>query len=167
MTEPKKADYTKSADRLCNPPEILAKLQELRVANTERENLEVLLRDNENYKMLRETQKSLFNLVEQIKEMIDAQGSYQDLDAGDYALKQRKTSVSYDPAKVKEFIRDYAGVVIELNVNKPKLEGLRKAGLVSQEDLDRCSDTTESFAYIIKAGGNQPKQDSPQAEVQQ
>jgi len=152
MGNAKKTDYSNSAVQLCNPPrvaEFLAHLIELKHEEA------IMLMEIERTSLFKEltAKRNVIAAQEQfIRQAIDEQGSYQDLDAGNYAIKQRKLSVTYIASKVREFLRDYADAVIEEVVSRVKLEGLRKGGLVSQDDLDRCADTTESFAYIIKTG---------------
>lgn len=150
MVEKKKSDYTNSAVNLCNPPELKSLLTDMARLKHREATLQTQLHETQLYTELIARQNDIAVCEHSIREAIDAHGSYQDLDAGDYAIKQKRLSITYVVAKVREFIRTYAEAVIEEAVSKPKLEGLRKGGLVTQEDLDRCAETTESFAYVIK-----------------
>lgn len=164
MVEKKQSDYTKTAVNLCNPPEIktlltdLSKLKHLEAAQ------EAELRKTQLYAELAGNKDHITALEHAIRTAINAHGSYQDLGTGDYAIKQRRLSITYIPGRIREFLRDYADAVIEEVVNKKKLEGLHKGGLVSQGDLDRCGESTESFAFIIKAGLFGPEQGKPKPE---
>lgn len=151
MVDKKKTDYTNSAVNLCNPPQLQSLLIDLALLRGAEAILQTELEKTPVFSSLKAKQGEITFLSTTIREAIDAHGSFQDLDTGTYALKQRKISITYIASKVREFLRTYADAVIEEVVSKSKLEGLRKGGLVSQADLDRCADTTESFAYIIKA----------------
>ena len=150
MIKMKKIDYTNSAVNLCNPPELRHLLLELRALKAQENALQTELEWTKPFSDLRAKQEEIANLEKSIREAIDSFGSYQDLDTGDYAIKQKKLSITYVVSRVKDFLRTYADAVIEEVVSKPKLEGLHKGGLISQADLDRCSEYTESFAFIIK-----------------
>jgi len=151
-------DYSNTAVNLCNPPELktlLANLAPLKALETV---LQADIAATPSSIQLALLQKEIAESEGKIRIAIDIFGSFQDTEAGVYAIRQRRISVTYVASRVKEFLRSYATAVIEEVVNKSKLEGLRKGGLVTQEDLDRCSDTTESFAYIIKAAVPESKQ---------
>lgn len=150
MIQMKKIDYTNSAVNLCNPPELKSLLTNLARLKQRETACREALQKTALYTQFAISQNDTKECEDALKAAIEAHGSYQDLNAGDYAIKQKKLSVTYIASKVREFLRTYADAVIEEVVSKPKLEGLRKGGLVSQADLDRCADTTESFAYIIK-----------------
>jgi len=152
MSGTKNADYSNSAVNLCNPPELHSLLCALSILEAEEFNLTVELERTDTFQILKTKREEIASLLDTIRETIEAKGSYQDPDAGEYALKQRKLSVTYIAGRVREFLRDFADAVIEEVVNKKKIEGLRKGGLISPDDLARCSETTESFAFIIHVG---------------
>ncbi len=93
-------------------------------------------------------------VCEVLRTIMDEQGSYQDVEAGMYAVKQRKVSISYDPQVFRAQYPDYAPAVIKETVDTTKLNGLIKGGLLTPEDLEKqgVSSKSESFAYIIKTG---------------
>jgi len=160
MAETKQRDYTKSAVNLCNPPELAPLLTDLARLNHRAATLQAELEKTQIYTELTARQKDITDCRQSIQKAIEAHGSYQDLDTGTYAVKQRKLTITYAVSKVREFIRTYAEAVIDESVNKTKLEGLRKGGLVDQADLDRCADTTETFAFLIKVPETQPQQET-------
>ena len=150
-------DYSKSAVNLTNPRELkdalgaqgermldLARLQEKIDACVPSE-LKVELAN---------LQKEIVAENEGIRGYIDTLGSYQNVEAGMYAVKQRKVSISYDPQVFRAQYPDYAPAVIKETVDGTKLNGLIKGGLLTQEDLEKkgVSTKSESFAYIIKTG---------------
>lgn len=159
MAERKKTDYTNSAVNLRNPPELKPLLTDLARLKHRHATLQVELQLTQLYTEIVARLNDITDCENAIREAIETYGSYQDLDTGDYAIKQRKVSITYIVARVREFIRPYADAVIEEVVSKGKLEGLRKGGLVSQEDLDRCADTTASFSFIIKVADPQLQQE--------
>ncbi len=149
----KNTDYSASAVNLCNPPEVKELLERLRVRQSEltavAEKIEACVPV--------ETRKErdfitgvIGELEKTIRERIDLLGSYQDLVTGEYAVKQRKESITYLPDKIKSVLPKFASAVIEESVNKKALEGLLKGGLVTSEQAKECSIASMSYAYIIK-----------------
>ena len=158
MTETKtkkNPDYTASAVNLVNPPEVEALLtnwhQEQQALN------EVLIEIEKNVpqqlKVERDlTETRLVILVQAIKDAIDSQGSYQNTEKGEYALRQLKRTKLYSASVFEVCFPEYAQAVLTKSVNVPVLEGLIKGNLLSEEGLRRAHiiEDKESFAYIIK-----------------
>lgn len=159
MAEKKNIDYSKSAVNLTNKAEIeisLIALSGLKAKIVEVENkIESLIPQE-----LKDTLASLKTQKEAcengIKSEIESLGSYQDLDRGLYALKQRKVSVieSYNATKFEEKYPKFKDAVLTKVVNVPTLKALIKADQISEEGLitDGVLTVTreESFQYIIK-----------------
>ncbi len=148
----KNNDYSATAINLINPPEIKAKLAELHAAQSNVAQLDAVLQAMPEYEDMKRFEEKVVNLNLEIHVMIDALGSYQDTEGGEYALKQRKISKAYDAARFKANYEKLAPAVIMETVNVKALEGLIKGGLVTEQDLDTHNVIikTESFAYIIK-----------------
>lgn len=150
-------DYSKSAVNLTNPPE----LKDFLLAQKSRLSALAQLQEKIDACIPREL-KAEFERVQNeiavedkgIRGYIDTFGSYQDVEAGMYAVKQKKVSVSYDPQVFRAQYPDYAPAVIKETVDTAKLTGLIKGGLLTPEDLEKkgVSMKSESFAYIIKTG---------------
>ena len=89
---------------------------------------------------------------EAVRTDIEQYGSYQDLDKGWYAVKQRKISKSYNAEKFEAIYPQYSPAVIIKAVDTTKLNGLIKGGLITNDELilHAITKETESFAYIIK-----------------
>ncbi len=148
-------DYTKSAVNLCNPKEIETLLYQYqsKVAEYDEVNesiekvIPAVLLEKRN---LVEVEKD--KLHEQIKLKIDELGSYQDIDTGLYAVKQRKISKSYDAEKFDSTYPEYSKAVIIKAIDTTKLNGLIKGGLITEPKLKEQSilKETESYSYIIK-----------------
>lgn len=145
MTKAK--DYSETAEKLCNPPEIGAKLKELKCIQGEINILKSDLENNELYRILQEKISAGVELTALIRGMIDTQGSYQDTENKYYAVKFRRTSRSYDPETFKTNFPKFTGAVIEESVNVEALEGLIKGKLITEEELKETKVTIESYSY--------------------
>lgn len=148
-------DYSNSAVNLTNPPQVVESL----LAQRERQLRLADLQDKMNACIPNELKVELANLQKEIatenegiKGYIDTFGSYQDLERGMYAVKQRKVSVSYDPQIFRVQYPAYAPAVIKETVDTAKITGLIKGGLLTPEDLENkgVSMKSESYSYIIR-----------------
>lgn len=103
---------------------------------------------------IRCTEEMVKNFYDDVRQAIGEFGSYQDVEHGVYALKQRKVSVSYDAARFEYLYPQYAPAIIVKAVDAAKLKGLIKGGLLNEEDLKHPDvgivKETESFAYVIR-----------------
>ena len=90
--------------------------------------------------------------TEAVRADIDIYGSYQDVEKGWYAVKQRVVSKSYDPEAFEKAYPQFAPAIIIKCVDSVKLNGLIKGGLVTEADLKEKAviRETESFKVIIK-----------------
>ncbi len=157
MSENKKAkanpDYSASAVNLTNDKRLEDLLDRLRIQEGELEEseaeVEALIPDPLK-ETLYLTKKQIKNLTDDIRQTIDEFGSYQNVDIGAYAVKQRKESITYLPEKVKTILPDFALIVIEESVNKKAFEGLVKGGLITEAEATQCGIVAMSYAYIIK-----------------
>jgi len=149
----KNADYSASAVNLTNDPDVAAFYFQLKQAMAGLDAANTAIEASVPESLLSERTKlegEVERLQRELRLAIDAKGSFQDVPVGYYALKQRKVSVTYSPQGVRDAMPDFAKAVIEETVNKAKVEGLLKGGLISQAQVDKASSKTESFAYIIK-----------------
>ncbi len=149
MVEKKNPDYSESAVNLCNPSELLELLKTRQQIMAEISTLDAVLRAYPEYENMIARQEELSKLETTIRSEIDVHGSYQDTFNGVYAVKQIRKTVSFLAEKIREVIPHYAEAVID-GVNKTKMNGLLKGGLITQEQADKCSITKEDYAYIIK-----------------
>jgi len=109
----------------------------------------------DSYKALKEAEQSISDTKAQIRAMIDALGSYQDLKAGHYALKYRRVSKEYHADKFAGNPYDqYRPAVIAEAINVQALNGLIKGKLLDEADLIQHGIITEkeNFAIVIKVG---------------
>lgn len=152
MPEKKPVDYTNSAENLCNPEEIGTKLVELSYLKGKQRQAEQILADMTTYKELQETLKLISDTIAQIKDMVDAQGSYQNLEEQLYAVKYRRISKSYRAQPFIENYPKYAPAVIVQSIDVKILDSLLKGGLLNIEDLKDKGVVEEivSFAYYVR-----------------
>jgi hypothetical protein len=150
MTEKRNADYSASAVGLGEHASVKIELDAYIAFKDDEERLRGVVESMPEFKAWVEAGTKANNQKTKVQMEIDGYGSYQDIESGHYAVKQRRLSVSYLPEKVKQFTPDFAKAVIEEVVNKTKVEGLIKGGLITKEQVDLISDKSETFAYIIK-----------------
>ncbi len=148
------ADYSSSAVNLTNPPqigELLAQLHaeqaELAVLQDEmQKSIPQLLKDK-----AESVNKDITESDKAIRVAIDMFGSYQDTDKGEYAVKQRKESITYKSELARQYLESKAlNMVLIESINTKALEGLVKGGIVTPEQARQCGEVKESFAYIIR-----------------
>lgn len=142
-------DYTSSAVDLNNPPELAELLKQRRYIESRILGAKLMAG-------LPDMEKELDALDIKIRQSIDTLGSFQDTELGMYALKQRRQSIIYSPAKIREYLpAKYAEAVIDEHVNDKVLTSFIKGGQISDEIVPLISeDTRETCAYIIRTGVN-------------
>lgn len=154
MAEKKNPDYSASAVNLCNPPEVkdllFGQLQRL-------VSLEDMRMRADSYipaELKAEIAKLEAEIVAEdkgIRGYIDTFGSFQDIEAGHYAVKQRRESITYQPTLVRRNLpENVAAMVIVETVDTKKIDGMVKGGFITTEDAKKCGEVKEMFAYIIK-----------------
>ena len=148
----KKADYTNSAVKLCNPDQV----RDLTVEKRRLENLvaacQEKLKTNKAYLQLQDHERALGEIAGKIKKAIDDFGSFQDIEAGVYALKYKRISKVYHVDPFKEHYAKYATAVVEETINAKALEGIIKGGLIEEADLKMHKVITEDvgYAYYVR-----------------
>lgn len=157
MVEPKEKakkapDYTNSAVNLCNPSEVGDKLIELHAMQGRIASLEADLEKNEFYLELQKCHNLVADMTAQIKDMVEAQGSYQDISNSLYAVKYvRKTKVFHVDA-FKEHYPDHISSVIEEVINIKVLDGFIKGEIIPEADLRMHKVITDdvSYAFVVR-----------------
>ena len=160
----KNPDYTESAINLTNPEKVMALMSELALQQVTLESCQAKadalipkkLRDE-----MAESERIIGVITGLVRDKVNEEGSYQDIELGIYAIAQRKVSVTYDPVRAKAAIPDYAKAVIKETVDKTAIKGLLKGKLISQAQVDEFSDEDETTAYIIKNVGPDAVIDDP------
>jgi len=137
-TEQKKKNPVYQAVNQTNAPEVKDALDELHVMQSDLESVKQDLMNcmPELYENMESLQRSVIKQTARIKELIQTHGSYQDAEAGEYALiYERKTPV-YDAQAFKARYPQFIPAVIVEAVNPDALKGLIKGGLLKQEELE-------------------------------
>lgn len=150
-------DYSKSAVNLTNSTKLSLDLEVLERYQKEKTDIEAHIESlipQDLKDALSNTNQCIGEITRVIKEDIEISGSYQDIQKGWYAIKQRKVSTSYDAGAFETNYPIYSPAVIVHAVNEDALKGLIKGKLISEADLKAKGVTkeAESFQYYIKAG---------------
>ena len=155
MAETKKLDYSASADNLRNDPKLgimLLKLHErqgalVAIKEMAQSHIPQAVRDG-----ILATEAEIANLEKSIRTGIDILGSFQDVEAGLYAIRQRRVSLSYDAQAFKAAYPPFATAVMTETVNVKVLEGLMKGKILTAEDLKEKGVSKESvnYRYIVE-----------------
>jgi hypothetical protein len=155
--EKKNTDYSASAVNLCNPPEVGEVLRGQIARQLTLKQLKQQADDCVPEELRQKIQALGDEIVKEndgLREYIDTFGSYQDLELGIYAVKQRTVSKSYNAVAFERIYPQYAPAVIIKAVDTTKLNGLIKGGLLNEDDLKHPDmgviKETESYRYIIK-----------------
>lgn len=150
MTKAK--DFSASAVNLCNPPEIGSKLAELHDAQARADTLDANLKAIPEYEELQAQQKLVADITAQIKDMIDKQGSYQDLDNERYGVKYARASKIYHLEFFKKHFPKFVELCVEEVINVRALEAQVKGKLITEEELEAKSVLTKeiSYAYFVR-----------------
>jgi hypothetical protein len=154
MSEKKNTDFSSSAVNLTNPPEV----KEVLYAQVKRVTDLDALRDRADAFIPDELKEMILKLESEIgvedksiRGFIDTFGSYQDLELGRYALKQRRESVTYKPELARKILPgNLASFAIMEVVDVKAIEGLVKGKIITPEQAKACGEVHESYAYIIK-----------------
>lgn len=147
----KNIDYSASAVNLMNSPILGQKLCYFKKAQEIADAFQKTLEETGPYRALVKCQDDIAEVREEIKALIEEQGSYQDVEAGMYAIKQRRESITYKPELVRQYAPSkIASFVIIESVDSKALDALVKAGQITPEEARQCGEIKESFAYIVK-----------------
>ena len=152
----KNTDYSASAINLNNNEIVKAGLYSLR---TLRANLQTLteqantaipqaLKDQ-----MAETAKLIAEEDATLRKAVEEHGSYQDVEAGEYALKQKCESTAYNAAAFETAFPQFAPAIVVMSIDETKLKGLIKGGLITEDDLSLALVTIKTElapAFIIK-----------------
>ena len=156
MTEAKRKnpDYSASAVKLTNPPEVMDLLTKYHRLGNEIEKAQLEIDDCVPRDLLdkrKAIQNELSETDKSLRQAIDEFGSYQNLDYGEYALKQKRESITYKAELARQYLESKAlNMVLVESVNTKALDGLVKGGIVTLEQAKQCGEVKETFAYIIK-----------------
>ncbi len=147
----KNPDYAESAVNLTNSPLVKQALDVLH--EREHELAELITKRAELDPQLdadiMEANETVTFWRQRIKELIYKEGSYQDTEAGEYAVIQLVKKAEYHADPLMEKHPEFATICIIQSVNSDALKGLIKGRLVSQEQLENEGVITYSTSEKI------------------
>ena len=147
-------DYSASAVMLTNPPQVGDLLTKHRRLGNEIEKIQGEIDHSIPQLLLdqRETvRKALSETDKLLRQAIDEFGSYQNVEYGEYALKQKRESLNYKPELVRQYAPSkVASFVLIESVDSKALDGLLKAGQLTLEQARQCAEIDIKYAYIIR-----------------
>src|SRR4030042_10859 len=100
----KNPDYTGSAVNLTNANILREFLLNRQVLVETQKELQVKLEATEIYRLIKDSGDVLVDIDKSIKEAIEKEGSFQDVEAGMYAIKQRRESITYKPELARKYL---------------------------------------------------------------
>jgi hypothetical protein len=151
----KNTDYSASAVDISNPePTVIAYAKWLESkAMLERATLEIDAKIPAELITARDAaQKAVDLSYKELHDMVITSGGMQDLEAGRYALQQRRVSKSYAVEPFKMHFGEFTPAVLVEAINTVALEGLVKAGRITESSLKAAGglQEKETMAFIIK-----------------
>jgi len=150
----KNPDYSESAVKLVNPPEVKGLFDEWlaakQLADEAQATLEKEIEALPSAVTKNVTLSTAITARATLEQAIVEFGGYQDVEQGLYALQQIRKLTTYDPVKIRKHIPDFADKIL-VQVDASRLKGLLKGGLVTQEQMDKCSEVKESKRFVIEA----------------
>lgn len=155
-TKRKNPDYAASAFKLTNPEEVKVLMDARKDLLTRKQMLEFQLQQANKafFDAITELVGKLSSLDDKLRLTIENYGSYQDTEAGTYAVKQRCITYNYDPKAFKMNFPQFAPAVIVEAVDTRAIEGLIKGKLLDRENLIGLGVCLpkEAYTFIIKNG---------------
>ena len=144
-------DYTNSAENLCNPTEVKAVMAEYQSKLNDLEAAKAKIPE-EIMNLCIEAEAEVQRVHNEVKKAIDQFGSFQDIEAGVYAVKYRRISKVYDVEPFKEHYPKFVPAVVVETINAKALEGVIKGGLIEEADLKMYKVITEDvgYAYFVR-----------------
>ena len=154
MTAESKArnpDYSASAVNLVNPPELKKVLEERQSFTGAIANLKALLEAYPEWEELKKAEQRLADHDQHIRTLIDQFGSYQDVQTGEYALKQQRFSTVYLADKVPKVMPEFEKAVLITTVDGKKVDALLKGRLITPDQYAQITVRQPiAPAYIIR-----------------
>lgn len=151
MAEKKNPDYTNSAVKLCNPPQVKALLDKLHKAQAElsyqKSTIPFAILE-----AIEGAEKTINDTTAAIKGAIEQFGSYQDVEAGIYGVYNRRITKQYHAEPFKTAYPKLAPGVIVESINVDTLKGMIKGGVLYEATLkdDKVITESEAFAFYIR-----------------
>lgn len=151
MADKKNPDYTASAISITNPQEIEILLGQRRAISAQVGELLNTLERTPTYKDITKGRATLADIDATLTALIDEKGGYQDTDAGLYALRQRRVSLSYNPKRLRECVPKWADGVISEVVDPKQVSQLIKSKLITEKEIEAATIRKETTRIIIES----------------
>ncbi len=162
----KNPNYESSAEMLTNPESVRLLLLMRLGLNSKREalQLELEMQNTDLINRIKDVDTALAVNRSEIENTVKFEGGYQDVDAGLYALRQKRVTYTYDPVAFRREYPEFTPAVIKETVDTVKLGGLIKGGLLNMAALERdlVAVPSESFAFILKITDTVSKVEAPE-----
>ena len=154
MAEKKNPDYAGSAVMLMNAPQVEELLTKFRNEGNALSSISNLI-DEAIPKELKDQRDSIekrhLETAGALHKAIDEFGSYQNVELGAYALKQKRETIIYKPELVRQYAPSkVASFVLIESVDSKAMDAMLKSGQLTTLEARQCGEIKESFAYIIK-----------------
>lgn len=148
----KNPDFTASAESITNTDEVRTALLLYYQLRVEEEQLLELVKGTELYKEYLKIQRKGAKQIEKLHKVIDEFGGYQDVETGNYALRQRRFTTVFIPEMVKQHLPpDLVSAVLAIVVDIKRIEQFVKGGVITPEQVGEISVRKEIEPhYIIK-----------------
>ena len=147
-------DYSSSAVKLNNPPEVKGLMDEwleAKDAALEADKIHLAaVSELPSTNLLTQATIILNEARQNLEGAIKEFGGYQDTELGLYALQQVRKTVTYDAEVVKAKIPEFADKILA-QVDTTILKGLLRGKLITQEQVDACATVKESLRFVIEA----------------
>jgi len=152
---PKPKDFTESAVKLVNPPEVKQLLQQL---SAEQAELEVVTKEmeaivpSELIEKASLQSKRVADLQTAIREAVEEHGSYQDTENERYAVKYARRSKVYNLIPFKKKFLKFVELCVQETIDVRALEGQIKGKLITEAELEKAKvlEYSESFAFYVR-----------------
>ena len=148
----KNPDYSNTAVLLYNHKLVEEALAKYHIAQAEADRLRLELEATPLYQQWYAASQVAKEAKANVKEAIQKYGSYQDVEAGHYAVMQAKHVREYHAQPFIDNFPQFTSVVIEPSINVNVLEGLIKGKLLEEKALFNAGviTTKSSYAFIIR-----------------
>lgn len=151
----KNPDYTASAINLSNPPEVAESLSAYgEIEDRLQAAKEALAAESaDRLKEIRDLEDKLAKAKAEMLKVVQEKGSYQDIEAGIYAVLSRMDFRDWDLPAVKELVDPkFHPAVIQESVNGKVLTSLLKGGDIPANILDRIYPVVKTGQkFIVRA----------------
>ncbi len=151
---PKPKDYSESAVKLTNPPEVKKLLDEFKLEQDKFTTLNEELKafNIELVAKIATQSKVVADYDNAIRFAVEEYGSYQDTENERYAVKYARRSKVYDLTNFKQHFPKFVELCVKETIDVTAVEGQVKGKLITVEELERNKvlSYNESYAFYVR-----------------